>query len=84
MFYQTTTLDRIGWCSNNTNNLDVNYTQPDDEALEDLMEAHEAYMNSEEEKYDEAPEDWNETSDNGWYRGVDGRLYEDFEQSIGE
>lgn len=49
MFYQTTSLDRVGWCSNNTNNLDVNYTQPDDEALEDLMEAHEAYMNSEED-----------------------------------
>ena len=47
MFWQTTTLDRIGWCSNNTNNLDVNYTQPDDEALEDLMEAHEAYMDIE-------------------------------------
>lgn len=83
MFYQSSSLDRIGWCSNNTNNLDVNYTQPDDEALEDLMQAHEAYMESEEE-YD-VPEDWNsEPTDNGWYRGADGGLYEDFEQSIGE
>lgn len=69
MFYQTTTLDRIGWCSSNTRNLDVKYVQPDDEALEDLMEAHEAYMNSEED---------------GWYGGADGGLYEDYEQSIGE
>lgn len=84
MFYQTTSLDRVGWCSNNTNNLDVNYTQPDDEALEDLMEAHEAYMNSEEE-YDEVPEDWNsERTDTIWYRDVNGNVYEDYEQSIGE
>lgn len=69
MFYQTTSLDRIAWCSSNTRNLDVNYTQPDDEALEDLMEAHEAYMNSEEDD---------------WYRDVNGNVYEDFEQSIGE
>lgn len=44
MSYQTSSLDSIAWCSNNTNDIDVNYTQPDDEALEDLMEAHEAYM----------------------------------------
>lgn len=65
MFYQTSSLDSIAWCSNNTDNVIVNYTQP-------------------EEEYDVAPEDWNETSDNGWYRGVDGGLYEDYEESIGE
>ena len=83
MFYQTTSLDRIAWCSSNTRNLDVNYTQPDDEALEDLMELHEAYMESEE--YDEVPEDWSsERTDNGWYRDVNGNVYEDYEESIGE
>lgn len=40
--------------------------------------------NQPEEEYD-VPEDWNsEPTDNGWYRGVDGGLYEDYEQSIGE
>lgn len=82
MFYQTSSLDSIAWCSSNTRNLDVKYVQPDDEALEDLMQAHEAYMNSEEE-YDEIPEDWNSEED-GWYRDVNGNVYEDFEQSIGE
>ena len=73
MYNQTTSLNRIAWCSNNTNDVDVKYTEPDDEALEDLMEAHEAYMEDDSFK-------------GYWYTDKDGNSAHswDYEESIGE